>query len=306
MARRIPSLNGLRVFDAAARAGSFAGAAETLIMSPPAVGQQIRALEDHLGRALSERGPQSVMLTEAGCAYLPAVAQALHGIESTTADLFGEPGRSSLVVTCSLMLASGWLAPRLPAFQRAHPGIRLTVRTAIRDQDFHVGGADLRITFGLPPGAYEDSDPLFGERLAPVAPPEIAAQVGTARDLADHPLIEIATHRANWSSILPTGSTPSGFSYTDNTLTAFVMAAGGAVALDRQPATGDLARRYGLVPCPPGLSIPGVQSYALVGPARTALSRPARVFRDWLLAEAATSGAEDRAGVLFSGGVVFQ
>ena len=92
MARHIPSLNWLRVFEAAARAGSFAGAAETLNMSPPAVGQQIRALENHVGRALFERGPQSVMLTEAGRAYLPAGAQALHGIESTTADLFGEPG----------------------------------------------------------------------------------------------------------------------------------------------------------------------------------------------------------------------
>ena len=79
MARRIPSLNWLRVFEAAARAGSFARAAETLNISPPAVGQQIRALEDHLGRALFERGPQSVMLTEAGRAYLPAGAQALHG-----------------------------------------------------------------------------------------------------------------------------------------------------------------------------------------------------------------------------------
>ena len=72
--------------------GPSPGAAETLNMSPPAVGQQIRALENHLDRALFERVPQSVMLTEAGRAYLPAGAQALHGIESTTADLFGEPG----------------------------------------------------------------------------------------------------------------------------------------------------------------------------------------------------------------------
>ncbi len=296
MTQRIPSLNWLRVFEAAARAGSFARAAETLNMSPPAVGQQIKALEERLGRTLFERRPQSVTLTEAGRAYLPAVARSLHGIESATADLFGEPGQTPLVVTCSLMLATGWLAPRLPAFQRANPGIRLTLRTAIRDQEFRAGDADLRITFGLPPGAHEDTDPLFGERLAPVAPPEVAARVRDARDLASHPLIEIATHRANWSSILPAGSTSSAFCYTDNTLTAFAMAAGGAVALDRQPATGGLAGRSGLVPCPPGLSTPGVQAYSLAYPARTALSRPARVFRDWLLAEAAEARGGMEAG----------
>ena len=258
-------------------------------MSPPAVGLQIRALEERLDRELFERGPQSVTLTEAGRAYLPAVARALHGIESATADLFGEPGQTPLVVTCSLMLATGWLAPRLPSFQRANPEIRLTIRTAIRDQEFRAGDADLRITFGLPPGAHEDTDPLFGERLAPVAPPEIADGVRDARDLADLPLVEIATHRASWTSILPADSTPSAVCYTDNTLTAFAMAAAGAVALDRQPATGRLAGRNGLVPCPPNLSTPGVQAYSLVYPARTALSRPARTFRDWLLAEAAES-----------------
>jgi len=287
MTSRIPSLNWLRVFEAAARAGSFAKAAEALAMSPPAVSQQIRALETHLGEALFVRGAASVALTEAGQAFLPAVAQALHGIEATTASLFGEPGRAPLVVQCSLMLAVGWLAPRLPRFQQAYPEIRLTLRSGIHDTEFHASGSDLTICFGLPPGPHEDTDPLFGEWLAPVAPPNIARRISAPKDLVRWPLIEIATHRANWSWLLSEYVATARLDYTDNTLTAFALAGGGGVALDRQPASGALAERHGLVPCLPGFLVRGVQGYALIYPARTALSRAARRFRDWILAEAA-------------------
>ena len=77
MASRVASLNWLRVFEAAVRSESLARAAVPLNMSPAAMSQQVRALEEHLGRALFQRGAQSVMLTEAGRAYLPPVQQAL-------------------------------------------------------------------------------------------------------------------------------------------------------------------------------------------------------------------------------------
>ncbi|MEM7743311.1 MAG: LysR family transcriptional regulator [Pseudomonadota bacterium] len=289
MARRIPSLNWLRVFEAAARAESFSQAAEVLGLSAPAVGQQIKALETHLRTALFVRNPQSVTLTQAGRAYLPAVAQALHGIETTTANLFGEPGRFPLSVRCSLLLATGWLGPRLAGFRADHPDIALRLSTTINDADTSVSGADLRIVFGLPPAPNEDSDPLFGETLVPVAPPDIARQIETPGDLVRWPLIEIATHRANWAWLLPADGPAPQITYADNTLTAFSIAAGGAIALDRQVATGRLAESFGLERCLEDARIPGVQGYTLVYPARTALSRPARIFRNWLLEEVANS-----------------
>ncbi|MEM0991181.1 MAG: LysR family transcriptional regulator [Pseudomonadota bacterium] len=283
MPRRIPSLNWLRVFEAAARAGSFARAAEALAMSPPAVGQQIKALETHLGHALFERGAHSVTLTAAGRDLLPAVAQSLHTMEVATVSLFGEHGRTPLTVQCSMIFAAGWLAPRLASFHKDNPQIQLRLTSAVQDYDFRPAESDLRITFGLPPGSQEDNDPLFGEVLTPVAPPWIAEQIKAPKDIARWPLVEIATHRTNWFALLaPDGPEPD-FIHTDTTLAALSIAAGGAIALDRQPATGDLAARHGLVPCLPGLSVRGVQGYALVYAARTALSRPARVFRDWLL-----------------------
>ena len=289
MAPRIPSLNWLRVFEAAARVGSFAKAAGTLNMSTAAVSQQIKALEGHLGRALFERGPHSVTLTQAGRAFLPFVAQSLHGIELATTSLFGDRDRAPLTVQCSLMMASGWLAPRLMAFQKAHPQIALTLTTYVHEREVLAADADLRITFGLPPGPFEDSDPLFGETLRPVAPPWISETIRSFKDLSRNKLIEIATHRANWSTFLPAEGPDPTLIYTDNTMTAFALATGGAVALDRQPATGDLAERHGLVPCLPGRTVQGVQSYALVYPARSALSPAARIFREWLLEEASAA-----------------
>ena len=88
MTSRIPSLNWLRVFEAAARTQSFARAAEQLNMSAAAVSQQVKALEGHLGSALFQRHAHAVSLTEAGRAYLPSVQQSLLMLGNATDGLF--------------------------------------------------------------------------------------------------------------------------------------------------------------------------------------------------------------------------
>jgi len=294
---RIPSLNWLRVFETAARFESFARAAEALNMSPPAVSQQIRALEGYLGRGLFERGPHSVRLTEAGRAFLPAVAQALHSVETTAASLFGDPGGQPLTIRVSLMLTCGWLASRLPGFHTAHPGVRLTLASGLHDADFLRRGADMQITFGMPPGPGEEGDPLFGETFYPLARPEIADGIRSLHDLVRHDLYEIVTLRTNWLQILALAGVRSEpemrLSHVDSSLIAFAMAGAGAgVALARAPATDDLERLHGLAPCLPGFTMKGTQSYHLVYPARSGLSRAARSFRDWLLAEVAAQALD--------------
>lgn len=290
---RIPSLNWLRVFEAAARTGSFARASETLNMSPPAVSQQIKALEEHLGRQLFDRGPRSVKLTGAGRAFLPVVAQSLHSVEIATDSLFGGQDRATLTVSCTLLLANGWLAARLPGFQSAHPDIQLRLMTNEFATTTETQNADLRISFGVPPEPSEDSDPLFGETLYPVAPPEIAQKITRPEDLLKWPLIEIATHRANWFDLLPDRGPEPKITYADNTTTAFALAMQGAIALARAPASEGLPERSGLERCLPGLWINGVQSYQLVYTARTALSRAAQKFRHWLLDEVNSSVTHD-------------
>ena len=292
---RIPSLNWLRVFETAAKAESFARAAEVLNMSPPAVSQQIRALETHLGRALFHRGPRAVRLTEAGRAYLPVVSNALASVETTTASLFGRRDAQPLVVRASAMLAGSWLAAALPAFLAAHPRVQLTLVSAIAEEDFARRGADLQITFGQPPGPGEEGDPLFGERLAPVATAAIAAEVRTPGDLLRHPLIEVTSHRATWYRLLPEAADmPSAprFIYTDTTITALgLAAAGGGIALARAPASDRLVAMHGLAPCLADVWVAGADTYHLVYPSRATLSPAAAVFRTWLLERAAAETA---------------
>lgn len=287
MTHRIPSLNWLRVFEAAARTGSFARAAELMNMSPPAVSQQIRALEGALGRELFERGSRSVRLTDAGKTYLPTVARTLHALDSATANLFGGPENATLTVRCSLLFAVGWLTPRLPDFSRRHPEIRLSLLTGVHDLEFDASASELRIVFGMPPRPYEEADMLFGETVYPVARPDIAETLNDPADLLAHPLVEIATHRVNWWSYLPSEGPAPRFVFTDNSVTALAMARDGAIGLARAPASGDLPALYGLVRCECFAPIAGVQGYTLVHPGADRLGQSATRFRDWLLGQAA-------------------
>ena len=174
MLRHIPSLNWLRVFEAAARTESFTGASRILNMSPSAVSQQIKALEGHLATDLFYRGARNVTLTEAGQSFLPVVRQALLSVETTAASLFGQPKEVALEVQAVLIFATSWLAPRLPSFERENPGIQLHITCDYRETDALKGGAELRIVFGGVPHSWGESDRLFSETIYPVAVPEIA------------------------------------------------------------------------------------------------------------------------------------
>ena len=107
MAVSVPSLNWLRVFEAAARCESFSRAAAQLNMSPAAVSQQVRALEERLDMALFERHAHAVTLTEVGRAYLPSVQQALLTLENATEGLFGAARAQQLFVQSVLSRHTG-------------------------------------------------------------------------------------------------------------------------------------------------------------------------------------------------------
>jgi LysR family glycine cleavage system transcriptional activator len=202
VARRIPSLSWLRVFEAAARLESFAGAAAELGMSAPAVSQQVRALEGHFGRALFARGARHVRLTQAGAAFLPAVRQALAGVETTAAALFGERDVEPLMVRATTLLAESWLASRLGGFQALHPSVHLVLMTGNGPEDMQRSHADVLIDFGSAADFPDHAEPVLDERLYPVARRDIAATIAAPDDLLKHRLIEIATHRSGWAQVL--------------------------------------------------------------------------------------------------------
>lgn len=289
MVSRIPSLNWLRVFEAAARTESFARAANQLNMSAAAVSQQIKALEGHLGARLFERRAQAVVLTEAGRAYLPTVERALGALEGATEGLFGQRAQDQLFVQATLIYAHGLLAPRLPKFQSAHPHVALSLNTPNHGLETSPGFHDLRIVFGQFRLHGAQADPLEREILTPMARPETAAQIRDLTDLMAHPLIEVATHRAGWAHVFDTAGVRPGplrWLYADNSLVAASLAAAGAgICLARAPATDLIMQGAGLAACLPNLAVPGAERYHLIYEDKHSLRPAARNFRGWLLEE---------------------
>ncbi len=148
MPESIPPLLGLHAYEAAARHGSFAGAAAELHLSPAAVSQRVRNLEAHLGVQLFDRLPRSVQLTEMGRAYLPAVRDVFDDLSAATSGLFGGPDRGRLTVRAQVSYAVTWLAPRLPDFTRAYPWIDVRLVSTVWADTLPPDEVDLNIRQG--------------------------------------------------------------------------------------------------------------------------------------------------------------
>lgn len=283
----VPSLNWLRVFEAAARCESFSRAAAQLNMSAAAVSQQVRALEERLGVALFERYAHAVTLTDVGRAYLPSVQQALLTLENATEGLFGTARTQQLFVQAVLIFAQGIMARGYEAFTTAHSDINLSLTTADFPFEFNRGFSDLKIVFGNPLAYGAESDLLIGESLYPVARPDIVDEIKHPAHLLRYRLIEVVPHRAGWPTVFDElGILPGSarYLYADSTIMAMAMASEGVgVSLARAPASDKAMGEAGLVPCLPGFRVPGKESYHLVYPDRSALRPPAQVFRHWLL-----------------------
>jgi len=288
--QNIPSLNWLRVFEAAARMENFARAGELLNLSTSAVSQQVKALENHFGEKLFARHARSVELTDAGHAFLPAVRQALRTVEESAASLFGEEKGNTLQLQASMLFANSWLAPRLPEFSHQHPRVQLHLSGAYRDQDFQRAGAELKILFGPVHRSWAQCDRLFDEIVYPVANPEIAASIRSIDDLLQHRLIQISTHRINWNQILHAAGTDSipgrQLCFIEDTPMALALAAAGyGIALARAPTTDDLIGKLGLESCDYISGLNSSEAYYLVYQNVESLSSAATAFRDWLLEE---------------------
>jgi len=191
--RRLPSLNALRAFWAAARHRSFAAAAEELHVTASAVSLQIRQLEDELDFKLFERTPKGLVLTPQGTRLLPGINQAFEHLKGTIASLDEpEPGKASLSISVAPSFATKWLLPRLGGFLERHPGIEVDVKASIALADFARDDVDLAIRYGG--GTYPglSVELLLEDRMFPVCSPELLMRFGQRnpmRVFAEAPLL---------------------------------------------------------------------------------------------------------------------
>lgn len=290
MRRTIPSLNWLRVFEATARLGSFSAAGKSLHISASAVSQQVSALESHLQTPLFTRGPRSVSLTDAGTNFVPTVQQALESLESAADNLFRGSPKAIVNIQVSLIFATCWLAPRLHLFSDAHPDIDVQISGGYHDRDIEKVGPELFISFGSAQRSWGVSEWLLEESIYPVISQSLLGSLTCPQDVLKHRLIDVTSHKVNWSSILKSHSvsSPLNAQYVrvDSTEIALAMAASGyGVALARTPITDNMLDYYRLVACPGFEPLAAREGYYLMYRSEKTLSAAAKKFRQWLLAQ---------------------
>ncbi|MFY9209536.1 MAG: LysR substrate-binding domain-containing protein [Aestuariivita sp.] len=168
---RLPPLNALRAFEAAARTGSFTAAAKEIGVSSAAISQQVRNLESYLGRKLFFRNNNQIQLTDGGRDLYQNAAAALNQIATFTSGLRDPGGPRPLVISALPSLADRWLPGLLARFE----GASVRLRVEEDPVDLENEGIDMRFTYGAQtyPGLW--SQPLFRDEVVPMAAPALAA-----------------------------------------------------------------------------------------------------------------------------------
>lgn len=189
--RRLPPLNALRAFEAAARHLNFSRAADELAVTPGAVSQQIQNLEDYVGAALFKRTPKGLLLTDAAQTALPALREAFDRLAEAASLLTAAVDGRRLTITAAPSFAAKWLVPRLGDFERAHPQVDVWLSAGMELVDLTAGEVDLAVRYGA--GRYPGLEVtrLLGETVIPVISPELLARqpLNTPEDLANHVLL---------------------------------------------------------------------------------------------------------------------
>jgi LysR family transcriptional regulator, glycine cleavage system transcriptional activator len=298
--RRLPQLNALKAFEAAARHESFTRAAEELCVTQGAVSHQVKALEAELGLKLFNREHQQLVITEAGRSYLEVVRDALDRIAAGTEQLLQRQNAGVLTVSVSPNFASKWLVHRLARFATAHPSIDLRISASLHHVDFAREDVDLAIRHGDGQVAGLHVTRLCTEELVIVCNPKLLSGKNALRnpsDLAKHALLH-TNDRKDWVRWLEAAGVTNVdvsrgpiFNQASMSIDAAIDAQGVALARSALAAwdliSGRLVRPF-------ALSLPVSYGYWIVCPKATANLPKIVTFRDWLLAEASEDVRRER------------
>ncbi len=296
--RRLPPLNSLRAFAAAAERLSLAAAAADLHVTPSAVSLQIRQLEDHLGLPVFLRTGRGLQLTAEGRAILPGILEGFDQLRMALSLIGPQAEEGVLTVSVAPSFAAKWLTPRLDAFSAAHPEIDVRILATDQLVDFAVDEADLAIRYGS--GAYPGltSERLLAERVFPVCSPQLLSPELSGLPLEllrGQPLLhddspDLDKTCPDWRMWLKAARLSSvdwrrGPRFNQSSLVLEAAVAGRGIALAKATlAAADLAA--GRIVKLADIDQPVEFAYYLVYPAERRQSGKCAAFRDWLFREA--------------------
>ena len=292
-AARLPSLNGLRAFEAAARHLSFTNAAAELNVTQTAISHQIKRLEEELGIRLFVRQNRALALTPEAKEYLPGIRAAFNDLRLATDRLKRRDNDHVLTVSTLASLAAKWLLPRLSAFQAEHPGIDVRLTTSMGLVDFRSGDVDAAIRYGRGQWPGVRADWLMADQLFPVCSPALLSGDKPLRcpeDLAHHVLLH-SINEDDWRLWLTAAGLPTDISkqhgVTFDLILMVVQAAidGIGVAIGRTSYVQDDIAKGRLV-VPFKITLPADAGFYLVSPADRSDTPKLAAFRQWLVSSA--------------------
>ena len=291
---RLPPLNALRAFEAAARLESFSKAADELAVTPGAISQQIRSLEEHIGTPLFVRQGRTLDLTEAGRSAAHITTEAFETLERAVAAMRQPLQRRALTVSVAPSFAGKWLAPRLHRFQDLHPGIEVWISAASERVDLAAGAADLAIRYGPGGDLTVNEQHLLDEEVLPVCSPDLLRHASIRRpaDLIGQTLLhdsspESAVDGADWRDWLKSRRVrgvddAGGVRFNQSALVIDAAVAGRGVALaKRSLAQNDLTSGRLVTLFADGASATP-SAYHIVTARNRPLSADAETFIAWL------------------------
>lgn len=315
MSRRLPPLNALRAFEAAARHQSFRDAATELFVTPAAVSHQIKALEDYLSVRLFERKGRSLRLTEPALAGLPQLQEGFENLAEAVERIEANQGTGTLTVSVAPTFAAKWLVPRMNRFSLTCPEVdlRIAASLALIDYtssstmtaaDFLRQGVDVAIRFGTGsyPGLHVEK--LFSTSVVPVCSPKLLQgehPLKEPSDLLYHTLLHDDTQllggsRPGWLVWLNTAGVDNVDANRGPRLSSMALALDaaiegqGVVLSLRNLVEADL--RAGRLVVPFEIYFPVEMAYYVVCPEATADVGRIVAFRKWIMAEAQQEASE--------------
>ncbi len=283
--RRLPSLNGLRAFEAAARHGSFVGAADELNVTQAAISRMVRLLEERFGFQLFERRPNGLDLTAQGKALQPGLTSAFDAIAGVAEQVSQMRSTPALTLGVGPTFAVRWLIPRLRGFYEQHPEIDIRLSTGgamnpFRD-DWTCG-----IVMGDGPWPGYEAELLFKTDLVPVCTKAVAKRISHPSKLTRQDMLEVAHSPEDWelwlaaAGVKPRGKT-FGPTFGNHTMALQAAVDGIGVAIGFRPyVEEDLAK--GRLVAPFSITVPKQRAWYLLYRAFRKDDPGLAVLRTWL------------------------
>lgn len=286
--RSIPPLNWLRAFEATARHLSFSLAAKSLNVTPSAVSQQVKSLEDYLQTTLFIRSSKQLRLTETGHQYLPMVSQAFLQLETATGNIFGQTD-NVVRLTCGVAFSSLFIVPRLPKFRRLYPDIEIQFHNSVWWEHHQRQTRALEVRYG--DGNWSESSILLAhDTLTPMVGKQYPQLAAKRTVFSQHPLFQVSGLRHTWYEWFKIAHLAANsiedikpIIHSDSIIPIYLMTLQNqGIALMSRFYT-DYARKNGELIQPFAETLTTHEGFYLIQP--TQLSYAENVFTEWLINE---------------------